>query len=198
MEGTMSAADIAAVTRPNMYGYGDGMGFGGGNSLWVIILVVLLLGGGSFGGYGRGLDGRIATTEDLASGFNFSGVNNKLNEITAGIAGINQNLGNAICSSTYELASKIDNCCCGTQRAIDSVKFDMANYASGVQAAIAAEGQKTRDLLQQNKIESLQSQISQLQLQNAMCGVVRYPTTNVYATPCNPFGSYSGCGCQNI
>ena len=109
MDGTMSAADIAAVTRPNMYGYGygDGMGFGG-NGIWFLALLFLFGFGGN--GYGRGLDGRVATTEDLASGFNFAGVNNKLNEITAGISGINQNLGNAICSSTYELASKIDNC----------------------------------------------------------------------------------------
>lgn len=191
MEGNMSAADIAAVTRP--YGYGDG-GFGGNSWMWLIALLFL---GGGFGGYGRGYD-RAATTEDLSAGFNFSGINNKLNELTAGQANINQNLGNAICSSTYELASKIDTCCCNTQRAIDSVKFDMANYNAGIQAAISAEGQKTRDMLQQNKIETLQAQINQLQLQSALCGVVRYPTTNVYATSCNPFAGFNGCGCQNI
>ena len=104
----MTAADIAAVTRPNMYGYGggygDGFGFGGGSGLWFLALLFLL------GGNGLGRGERAATSEELASGLNFSGVNNKLNEITAGIAGVNQNLGNAICSSTYELASKIDNC----------------------------------------------------------------------------------------
>lgn len=194
MEGTMSAADIAAVTRPNIYGgygMGDGIGYGGG-LIWIVLLFVLL------GGNGFGANGRAATTEDLASGFNFSGVNNKLNEITAGIAGVNQNLGNAICSSTYELASKIDNCCCTTQRAIDSVKLDMANYNAGLIAAITAEGQKTRDMLQQNKIEALQAQVNKLELDRAFCGVVRYPTTNVYATTCNPFAGYGACGCPSI
>lgn len=189
MEGAMSAADIAAVTRPNIYGgygMGDGIGYGGG-LVWIVLLFALL------GGNGFGANGRFATTEDLASGFNFSGVNNKLNEITAGIAGINQNLGNAICSSTYELASKIDNCCCTTQRAIDGVKFDLANYNASLITAITAEGQKTRDMLQQNKIESLQAQVNKLELDRAFCGVVRYPTTTTYATVCNPFAGYGAC-----
>lgn len=206
MDGTMSAADIAAVTRPNMYGYGygDGMGFGGNSFMWLIALLFL---GGGFGGYGRGYgyEGRYATVEDLNNSANFTRLEGQVraneNLIQNGIT----NLGNGICSLGYQLATdkgeiskQISECCCGTQRAVDSVKFDMANYAAGIQSAIAAEGQKTRDLLQQNKIESLQSQISQLQLQNAMCGVVKFPTQ--YAVPsCNPFASASyGCGCQNI
>lgn len=194
MEGTMSAADIAAVTRPNIYGgygMGDGIGYGGG-LVWIVLLFALL------GGNGFGANGRFATTEDLASGFNFSGVNNKLNEITAGIAGINQNLGNAICSSTYELASKIDNCCCTTQRAIDSVKFDMANYTAGINANTTAGIQKILDAISQNKIEALQAQVNKLELDRAFCGVVRYPTTTTYATACNPFAGYGACGCPSI
>lgn len=177
----------------NGYGYGDG--FGNGSFIWLFAILALMNGGFGFGGNRANL----ATTEDLASGFNFSGVNNKLNEITAGIAGINQNLGNAICSSTYELASKIDNCCCNTQRAVDSVKFDMANYAAGVNANTTAQVQKVLDAIAQNKIEGLQSQVNQLQLNQALCGVVRYPTTTTYATYCNPFGYNYNCnGCTNI
>lgn len=200
MEGTMSAADIAAVTRPNMYGYGYGDGgFGGSSWMWLIALLFL---GGGFGGYGRGYDGRCATVEDLNNSANFTRLEGQVraneNLIQNGIT----NLGNGICSLGYQLATdkgeiskQISECCCGTQRAIDSVKFDMANYAAGIQSAIAAEGQKTRDLLQQNKIESLQAQVSKLQLDQALCNVVRYPTTNVYATQCNPFFSgYAGCG----
>lgn len=43
----------------------------------------------------------------------------------------------------------------------------------------------------------MQAQINQLQLNAALCGVVRYPTATTYATTCNPFfGGYS-CGCAN-
>ena len=170
------------------YGYGDGFG----SYIWLFAILALMNGG--FGGFG-GSRANFATTEDLASGFNFSGVNNKLNEITAGIAGVNQNLGNAICTSTYELASKIDKCCCDTQRAVDGVKFDMANYASVINANTTAGVQKVLDAIAQNKIESLQSQVSQLQLNQALCGVVRYPTSATYNAG-YPFYYGYNCGCN--
>lgn len=163
---------------------------GSNGLIWLIALLVLGNGGFGFGGNRNAY----ATQEDVSAGFNFAGVNNSLKDLMLGQAGINQNLGNAICSSTYELGSKIDNCCCGTQRAIDSVKFDLANYASGIQTAILTDGQKTRDMLQQNKIESLQAQISQLQLSQALCGV---PRTNPYAYGVYPYPT-CGTGCQNI
>lgn len=108
----MTPADVAAVTNRD-YCYNDGFGMGG-SGLW-FLAILFLLGGGGFGGWSN--RGNVATTEDLASGFNFSGVNNKLNEITAGIAGVNQNLSNAICQlgyqnaqHAYELGSKISEC----------------------------------------------------------------------------------------
>lgn len=52
--------------------------------------------------------------------------------------------------------------------------------------------QKVLDAIAQNKIEALQAQVNQLQLQAAMCGVVRYPNATTYCSGSNPFG---GCGC---
>lgn len=43
---------------------------------------------------------------------------------------------------------------------------------------------------------ALQARVQSLELQQALCGVVRYPTSTTYATTCNPFfGGYS-CGCN--
>lgn len=191
----LSVADIAAVTRNNDY-CNDGMGFGGGSWVAWILLFALLGGGmGGFGGNRFGCDSRCATVEDIAGGFNFSGVNNKLNEITAGIAGVNTNLGNAICSSTYELGSKIDNCCCNTQAAIQQVRYDMAVQNGDIKSLIHSEAEATRNLIQQNKIETLQQQVSALQFNQALCGV---PRINPYG-----YGIYAyptcgtGCGCTN-
>lgn len=150
-----------------------------GGSWGLIILVLLFMGGG----FGFGGNRQTATTDELSAGFNFAGINNKLNEITAGIAGVNTNLGNAICSSTYELASKIDNCCCSTKEAIGQVRYDMA-----------VQNNEIKSLIQQNKIESLQAQVSQLQLAQATCGL---PKVNPYAWGTYPYT----CGCgqyQNI
>lgn len=168
--------DTMGVT-PTMPLFNQSEGFGG--SAWImILLVIILLGGGSFGFGGRS---QAATTDELSAGFNFSGINNKLNELTAGQASINQNLGNAISTSTYELASKIDNCCCNTQLAVKDLM-----------ATVVAEGSATRNLIQENKIDSLQSQVNQLQLAQAMCGV---PKVSPYAYGTYQYPCFSGaCG----
>lgn len=182
------------------YGYGDGCGFGS-NGLWLFAILALMSGGGI--GLG-GRDGRCATTEDLASGFNFSGVNDKLNEITAGIAGVNQNLSNAICQlgyqdaqHTYELGSKIDNCCCTTQRAIDSVKFDMANYAAAINANVTAQVQSIKDMAAADKAAAQAARIQYLEMKDMFCGVPKVQPATIYGAV--PYGGYyGGCGYGNI
>lgn len=170
MEGKsmLTASDIALLNGE--------AGFGG-NGMWMLFLFAILFGGGNFGGYGN--RGNLATTEELAAGFNFSGINNKLNEVVAGQANINQNLGNAICQSTYELAGKIDNCCCNTQLAIKDLT-----------ATVVAENAATRSMIQENKIESLQAQVNQLQLSQALCGV---PKINPYAYGVVPMNNCGTC-----
>lgn len=196
----MENAGITPVMNVGGYGYGDACGFGGGAGLWLFAILALMNGG--FGGW-NGNRGNVATTEDLASGFNFSGINNKLNEIAAGIAGVNQNLSNAICQigyqgaqHTYELGSKIDNCCCATQRAVDSVKFDMANYAAAINANVTAQAQSVKDMLAAEKAAAQAARIQQLELQQALCGVVRYPVSATYNAG-YPFAG-CGCGCASI
>lgn len=197
----MTPADIAAVTNRD-YCYNDGFGMGG-SGLW-FLAILFLLGGGGFGGWSN--RGNVATTEDLASGFNFSGVNNKLNEITAGIAGVNQNLSNAICQlgyqgaqHTYELGSKIDNCCCQTQRAVDSVKFDMANYAAAINANFNDKFAALEKSQLMQTINSMAATIQDLQLDKRFCGVPKIQPATVYgAVPYNGYCGGYGCGYGNI
>lgn len=181
------------------YGYGDGCGFGS-NGLWLFAILALMNGGIGLGGE----RGRYATTEDLASGFNFSGINNKLNEITAGIAGVNQNLSNAICQlgyqdaqHTYELASKIDNCCCAALRATDSVKFDMANYAAAINANVTAQVQSIKDMAAADKAAAQAARIQYLEMKDMFCGVPKVQPATIYGAV--PYGGYyGGCGYGNI
>lgn len=58
------------------------------------------------------------------------------------------------------------------------------------------QAQKILDALAQNKIESLQAQVSELKTQNMFCGVPRispygYGVVPNFATPC-------GCGCNGV
>lgn len=193
----ISVSDIAAVTRNNDC-YGDGFGMGGGWLSWLLIFA--LIGGNGFGFGGN--RSNVATTEDLASGFNFSALQNKTNDILAAVNNNNQVLSNAICQlgyqdaqHTYDLSRQIADCCCTTQRGIDSVRFDMANYSASTNAAITAGTQKILDKMCENEKAAMAARIQSLELQQALCGVIRYPTATTYAVPSTCFG-FNSCGCN--
>lgn len=193
----MTPADVAAVTRNNDC-YGDGFGVGGGWLSWLLIFA--LIGGNGFGFGGN--RSNVATTEDLASGFNFSALQNKTNDILAAVNNNNQVLSNAICQlgyqdaqHTYDLSRQIADCCCTTQRGIDSVKFDMSNYSASTNAAITAGTQKILDKMCENEKAAMAARIQSLELQQALCGVIRYPTATTYAVPSTCFG-FNSCGCN--
>ena len=220
----LSAADVAAVTRPNFMG-GYGMGYGGfGMGGWEGIIGLIVLAGifgGGFGGFGGNGGG-------WQQGFNTQNILSKLDGITNGISdatyalnnsinGINMNLSNALCSTTYELASKIDanrfaaqQCCCETQRAIDGVKFQTSQNTCDIVNAIHAEGEATRGLITQNTIQALRDklndkdrdiqtrdfQLSQLSQNSYLINKLQPCPIPAY-TVCNPNQplNTSGCGC---
>lgn len=223
--GELSAADVAAVTRPNFMG-GYGMGYGGfGMGGWEGIIGLIVLAGifgGGFGGFGGNGGG-------WQQGFNTQNILSKLDGITNGISdatyalnnslnGINMNLSNALCSTTYELAGKIDanrfaaqQCCCETQRAIDGVKFQSSQNTCDIVNAIHAEGEATRGLITQNTIQALRDklndkdrdiqtrdfQLSQLSQNSYLinklqpCPIPAYTVCN----PNQPLNVSNGCGC---
>lgn len=129
--------------------------------------------GGFGGGYGAtGGDcccKPCATQADLAAGFNNSAVLSNLNDLALGQAGIQQTLcqgfngvnttvmqgfngvGNAICNLGYNvqggfngLSAQLADCCCTTQRAIDSVKYENATNTCAIQNTIQ---NTTRDII---------------------------------------------------
>ena len=183
------------------YGCNDGFGFGGGSGIWLFAILALMWGGNGF--FGRnGADGRCATVEDLHNANNFARLENQVQGIGSGMTQGFTNVYNGICDLGYKtqadfasLSSRIDGCCCETNRNIDSVKFDLANYFAGVNANTTAGIQKVLDKLCADKTEALQARISQLELKDALCGVVRYPNTFTYAVG-TPFNVGCGCGCN--
>lgn len=192
MDGTsLSASDVALLNR-------DGGMWGNNGMEWLFAIILL----GAVGG-GNGLFGgrnNAATTEDLASGFNFSALQNKTNETLAAVNNVNQVISNAICQLGYQVLQQFSSvekqfsdCCCQILRDIDSVKFDMANYFAAANANTNAGIQKILDRMCADKEAAQAARIQQLELNQALCGVVRYPTTMTYATQCNPFAGYS-CG----
>ena len=177
-------SDIAAVAN------GDGMGMGGNWIAWIVLFA--LFGGGGFGFGGRG---QAATTAELSAGFANSAVLNKLNELTVGQANINQNLGNAVCSSTYELGSKIDQCCCNTQLGVQQVRYDMAVQNGDIKSLIHSEAEATRNMMRDTENANLRQQLNYAQMQGLFCGIPRINPYGygVYAYPTCSGVSYGTC-----
>ena len=60
-------------------------------------------------------------------------------------------------------------------------------------ANIVAQNQRVLDAITENKMDAMQNRINQLELQNALQGVMRYPQGWTYNAGTNPF---CGSGCN--
>lgn len=191
-----SLSDVAAVTRGD--GYGDGFGMGG---WWMIILFALIFnGGGLWGGNQRG---NAVTEADLCNANSFSELKNSVGRLSDQVGQAYTGLQNGICNLGYETLSNFNtlerqlaDCCCTTQRAIDGVNYNGAMNTAAINANTTAGIQKVLDKLCETETNNLRARVNQLELQAAMCGVVRYPTATTFATNCNPF--FGGCCNSNI
>ena len=74
---------------------------------------------------------------------------------------------------------------------ICSLGYEIANKFAQTNELVMAENQKTRDMIQQDKIASLQAQVSELKTQQMFCGL---PRINTYAY--NVVPTTNGCGCN--
>lgn len=205
-----SLSDIATATHG-----GDcwGGGMGGSWFAWILLFALFGFGGNGFGWGNR--NGNPVTEADLCNSQNFNNLQNAVGRLSDNQAAIARQSDNAICQIGYQnlqntntLAAQIAECCCQSQLGTQSVKFDMANYAAATNANTTAVGQKILDklcgmeLAQKDAVIAQQNQrIGQLELNQALCGVIRYPTATTYGAGFNPFfGGFSGCncGCNNI
>lgn len=194
MENTYSLADVAAATRGNESM--DGMG-----GWWVIILFALIFG---FGGNGFGnTRGEAVTEAGLCNSMNFNNLENavgRLSDMTS--AGFNQTQRD-MCQGFAAVNAGINNarfenqqCCCETQRSIDATNFNIAQSTAAINANTTAQTQKILDAICTNRMTDMQNQINQLQLQSALCGVVRYPNAMTYNAGVGPFCNCNPCGCN--
>ena len=189
MENYYSLSDIKSAL-------GGEEGMGGGWFL-IVILFLFLFGFGNnrngMGGY-CGNDGYV-TTSQFESENNFRTLDNSNRMTQNGLCQLGYEQANLINASTAQIVGNITNegralqsqiadCCCTTQRAIDSLKLENCQNT-----------QKILDALTTNRMADMQNQINQLQMQNALCGVVRYPMASTWNAGSNPF---CGCGCNGL
>lgn len=193
MDNGYSLADLAAAT--------NGGNFAGNEFIWIFALLILF-GGGGFG-WNRGDYGQFATAasqQEILFGQQFQGLDNKIDRLGNGIADATFSLNNSIKDGNAMVAGRvvdegrgiqmqIADGLCKTQGNVDALRFDMSNYHSDTNAVTIAQTQKILDALAQNKIDSLQAQVSELKTQNMFCGI---PRINPYGYGVYP---YQGCGC---
>ena len=183
----LTPADIKAVTDGE-----DGM-FGGGSILLVLVLFFILMMGGNWGGRGNAV-----TEADLCNANSFSELKAGVARNGDAISGMYTGLQNGLSNLGYEtlrnfntLQAQLADCCCTIQRGIDSVNYNGAINTSNIIQAQERGTQKILDAICGNRMADMQNQINQLQLQAALCGVVRYPNAITYNAGTSPF--FGGC-----
>ena len=195
MDSGLSASDVAML---NNGGFGDGNAF-----MWIFALLILANGG--FGGWGGGNGNSNAIQNDINRGFDNQNLQAQTRDILAAVnAGTAQSV--AATNQTFhdnlmamqglynETARDIaalavgqanalanqNECCCATKQLIMQSNYDGAMRDAATNANFTAQIQGVKDMIAQNKIESLQAQVSQLQLQAATSNVLRFPNSWTY------------------
>lgn len=187
----MEASGIVPTMDIN-HGYGDGYGFGG-SGIWLFAILALFFFGGA-NRFGYGNDGRSATVEDLNNSANFTRLESQVQSNGQAISQGFTNLGNGISQLGYQLATdfgalgkEMSECCCGINRNIDALRYEGALNTASINANTTSQTQRILDALTSDKVERQAQRIQQLELQQALCGVVRYPTTYSYNAGPSPF-----------
>ena len=229
----MGQPSNVAVSFPPMGmmgGYGGGFGGYGGEWLALIVLAALFggFGGGGFGGFGGGggalglgaiygsqqfnqLDNGIRAVQNgLCDGFyavatsNLQAQNQTQRDLCQGFS--------ATTAAITENRFAAQQCCCETQRSIDSVKYENAQNTCNIINAIHAEGEATRAQMTQNQIQELRDklndkdrdiqtrdfQLSQLSQNSYLVNTLQPAAKPAYIVnaPCTPVNN-CGCGCNS-
>ena len=183
-----SLSDIKAVTDGE-----DGM-FGGSWGIILILFLIIMMGGGGWGN----ARGNAVTEADLCSSQSFTELKQGVARNGDAIANMYTGLQNGLSNFGYEtlrnfnaLGTQLADCCCTIQRGIDSVNYNGAINTGNIIQAQERGTQQILDAICGNRMADMQSQINQLQLQAALCGVVRYPNAITYGAGPSPF--FGGC-----
>lgn len=183
--GELSAADVAAVTRPNLMGYGmggfgNGFGYGGD---WILgLIAIAAIFGGGFGGFGFGGGGAGAAGLGLQAGFDTQNILRNQDSIKNGLCdgfyAMNTNnlqaqnqLQRDLCNGFAAVNAAINasaaadqKCCCETQRQIDNVRYDLTTTDNTntqkildklCNMELSAKDQKIADLMAANQSKDL-------------------------------------------
>lgn len=183
--GTLSAADVAAVTGNNGLGWGDG-------SFWIIILFLFAFMGNGWGwnnGGNGGAAATFATQSDIQRGFDQTATMGALSGLSTALTNGFAQAEIANCDRLANLTAQMNNiamaqqnCCCENRQQIADLKYliatenaaDRVDVANGVRDILENQNTKTQAILDKmcqmemsakdDRIAALQNQVTALQL----------------------------------
>lgn len=209
MDNEMSAF-LAGQNSERNNGYCDGMGFGGGWFIWVILILFLFMGCGGWGNNGAGLQGAL-TRGEMADGFNTAEILRNQSGIMRDLFAVQRDVLENRYANQLGLAgverSIMENrftnqqCCCETQKEILESRYTTQLGFQQLQAqnqqcccdlktAIHAEGEATRALINANTMQELRDNLQAAQLQ---LGNLSQTTTLRAAIDKTPVPAYLTC-----
>lgn len=116
-------------------------------------------------------------------------VGDKYNELDRDVLMVNSGIQQSIANQ--------NQCCCDTKMLISETaaqnRYDALKNTNDINAVTIGQTQKILDAMAQNKIEALQNKVNQLELAQAVSGVVRYPSSMAYSAGTSPF-----CNCGAV
>ena len=196
--------DSTGITPVMNMGNDGGFGLNGLGGIFALLILLGIFNGG-FGGFG-GSNGVSTLNADMQRGFDTqnlqaqtAGILSAVNAGTAqSVAATNQTFHDSLAAmqglynetardiaalavGQANLLANQSNCCCETKQLIMQSNYDGAMRDAATNANFTAQIQGVKDMIQQNKIEQLQAQVSQLQLQAATSNVLRFPNAWTYA-----------------
>lgn len=241
MNSGLSASDVAVLSGSTNRGCNDNGAFGYGAEwiLWLVIILAIFNGGWGFGGFGGGYGNGGFNSPVGQGGLTRADVDAALSTqgIENGITGIGTQLCNgfnSVNSNISNLGYNLQNCCCDLKQGLGEVNYNLAaqtnilqntvnNNGTAIQQALNsgfrdvidaqnAGTQRIVDMITQDKIQSLQTDLQSAQLQlsnqaqtNNIINALRptptpaYPVLSPYTSIVNPtgfaFGVSNGCGC---
>lgn len=188
-----------------------GDSFGGGNAFVWIFGLLILLGLFNGNGFGAGNGNSNAIQADVNRGFDnqnlqaqtrdilgavtsgtaqsVAAANNVYHDVVGYVGDKYSELARDVAGIAVGQANLLANqnaCCCETKQLVMQSNYDSALRDANTNANLTAQIQGVKDMIAQNKIEALQSQVNALQLNAALCGVVRWPVAATYSAT-NPY-----------
>ncbi len=206
MSGTngLSGTDALALMN-NRDGFGDGAWF------WIIIILFAFWGNNGWGNRNNGLETDIDTRFLERDIFNTNqNVSTTSCQTQRDVLETKYNLGTQVLENRFNCSQNA----CATQKEVLQNRYDnalqtqalsseLASCCCDLKTAIHAEGEATRNMIQQDKIEQLRDQVfasnlalSNTNLANTVINAVRPTPAPAYLT-CSPYFAYNmGCGCN--